>query len=660
MIARAFVFLCFVVLVSGAWAAKGALPAWALDAVKPDAAYQRLDPEANALVVLDRSFLTYSDTGELRTKVQQVFHIRSREERDLARFSIPLSDKSSKLIKFSVWMRYPSGNVEVFGKSDLVQVAANMDALVSDSTMMAMDRSYSVRDDMVVACEWEIVEKGVFTQELYVFQSHVPIVYSRVDVSAPAGWTIDGVVLGPRRITSEISGSKAYWEARDMPLIKDEANRLPVRLLATQVGITALPPEGSSKAKRLRPFRDWNALARYGAEVQVPNIVPDEAIRAKAGELAAGTSDRWSLLQRVCSFTQSINYVMVALDVQNGGGYTPRPARDVFAKHYGDCKDMTALTRSLLGVLGIESYAVIASVGSESYVNPVWPSPLQFNHCIVAIPVDASIVGPAVVEDPQLGRLLIFDPTQRYAPLGQLPGSLQGTRVLVASDETRELLQLPLLAALDNGEQREIDVSIDEYGNLSGSVREIASGSFAEFLRSMRRSSSDEEFRKSVRSWMASGLGDATIEELTYDDRYEQHEFEILVTFRSPAYARRISADTMAFRPVFLTRLDWVPPVKEKRVSDYVSRPWMTRETIRFKYPAGFELDSRKDSSLKETSFLNHELEFRDVEGGLEVERVYESRYEVLPVERYEEVVRAYEDVTRAEAAPVVLVRKAL
>ncbi len=637
------------------WASSKALPAWALAAVDPQAAYERIDPEAKGLVVWDRRYLTYTNSGELRTRVQRALHIRSREERALASFVVYLSDKSSKVLRFGAWMRYPSGNVEVFGRNDLVEVAADLEALASEARFVTLDRSASVRDGTVVAFEWEVEEKGVFTQELLAFQESAPVVYSRIDVTGPAGWTIHGVLLGGSGVTTENSGNSAFWEARDLPLIKSEPGSLPWQKLAAQVGITALPPEGSSKTKRLRPFRSWNELARYGAEVQGDRIVPDEAIRAQARVLADGAGDRWSVLQRVSSFAQAINYVSINLDIGNGGGYAPRAAREVFAKGYGDCKDMTGLTRSLLGALGIESYAALSSVGPGRYVDPIWPSPLQFDHCIVAIPVDGSIRGPAVVEDPKLGRLLIFDPTQRFAPLGELPFSLQGTKILVAGDGVTELLQLPLLGGERDAERREIDVSIGPKGELSGTVREFAFGAYAEQMRALRRSSSDEDFRKLIRAWMERGLGEVAIESLTWEDRFEQHEFEIAVSFRTERYGRWISKNSVTFRPVFLQRVNWAPPSSEKRQSDFVSMPRSSSERVRFRFPEGFALDSRRDSSGVETSFLNYRLEFRDVDGGLEVDRSIETRYEVLAKGRYGELVRAYEEMARAESAPVIL-----
>jgi hypothetical protein len=46
------------------------------------------------------------------------------------------------------------------------------------------------------------------------------------------------------------------------------------------------------------------------------------------------------------------------------------------------------------------------------------PFTWQFNHCITAIKVDDSAQGPAVIEHPDLGRLVIFDGTDAYTRSG--------------------------------------------------------------------------------------------------------------------------------------------------------------------------------------------------------------------------------------------------
>jgi hypothetical protein len=55
-----------------------------------------------------------------------------------------------------------------------------------------------------------------------------------------------------------------------------------------------------------------------------------------------------------------------------------------------------------------------------------------------------------VVNDPKLGRLLFFDPTNEYVPLGYLPKYLQDNFGLVVPADSGTLISLPLLPASTN------------------------------------------------------------------------------------------------------------------------------------------------------------------------------------------------------------------
>lgn len=50
-------------------------------------------------------------------------------------------------------------------------------------------------------------------------------------------------------------------------------------------------------------------------------------------------------------------------------------------------------------------------------------SPLQFNHAIIAVHVSDQVSLPTLLVSQNLGRLLIFDPTNRVTPVGDLPAS---------------------------------------------------------------------------------------------------------------------------------------------------------------------------------------------------------------------------------------------
>jgi hypothetical protein len=125
--------------------------------------------------------------------------------------------------------------------------------------------------------------------------------------------------------------------------------------------------------------------------------------------------------------------------------------------------------------------------GDPLYVREEWPTPQQFNYCILAILVPAGLTGDAIVEDPKLGRLLIFDPTDMSTPIGQMPVHEQNSFALVMAGDKGGLLRMPAAKADANSTVRNIRATIAADGSVKGSMSELLSGWTATVQRSSRR-----------------------------------------------------------------------------------------------------------------------------------------------------------------------------
>ena len=99
------------------------------------------------------------------------------------------------------------------------------------------------------------------------------------------------------------------------------------------------------------------------------------------------------------------------------GRYQPHAATDVLANRYGDCKDKGTLLEALLAAEGIRADAALINALVE--VDPIVPSPLQFNHVITRVQVAE--------------RTLWLDSTSGVAPFGYLLPQLRGVNSLLVS-----------------------------------------------------------------------------------------------------------------------------------------------------------------------------------------------------------------------------------
>ena len=129
--------------------------------------------------------------------------------------------------------------------------------------------------------------------------------------------------------------------------------------------------------------------------------------------------------------------------------------------------DKANLMRTMLKIAGVPSYLVAIYSGARTHVRDAWPSPWQFNHMILAVKVSPQTVAPSVIEHPQFGRLMIFDPTDEMTPPGYLPEYEQDSLALVLAGDSGALLRMPVTPPSANRVEREAEVTLDAEGSIS-------------------------------------------------------------------------------------------------------------------------------------------------------------------------------------------------
>lgn len=640
----------------------GQVPPWLSIPDDYDAICERIDTRSDAVVLNAWKEVVYKGRGRVETSEGRALHLKARSERNRAIVQIPLLNDSQKLRHFKAWLIFSSGRVEIFEKEDGYYRANERDSLYSESMSFVLDRSGSINsDDVVFAYEYKIVERSVFLQEQWRFQNDIPTVQSSIRVTAPRGWTPQWQAMGEGTIEFSRDGGAFRWESKELASVRyQEVGRLPSELLICQVGITVMPSANSYDRQNSRFFETWNDVARFGYDAQMRHALPSLPIKERSNELGGGAANRWEAIRAICDYAQSLNYVAVSTDLNSGGGYEPVDAAKVFAKHYGDCKDMTALAISMFSSLGIESYPVMANTGGEAAVHAAWPSPYQFNHCIVGIPLEEPVDLPGVIYDEKGEAILLFDPTSKYTPVGYLPVYLQGSQILVNSEETHSLTRVPRTDTNGSVEERTIAIEMDEDGSIHGKVAIEASGHAAVFLRRICRGESDRNLRSRMRNWIALGTDEAEIESVKFADDFEGNRFGMEVRFLSLFYGKKAGSNLLVFKPVFLDRQGSLDGGDGQRRTDYVSWPSLVRETTLFKLPEGYRFDEAAALFEGESSFAYYRLAVTDGNGDgmLRFERERRMRYERIPPTRYAEAIAFYRSMALADRVPVVIVKE--
>ena len=97
----------------------------------------------------------------------------------------------------------------------------------------------------------------------------------------------------------------------------------------------------------------------------------------------------------------------------------------------------------------------------------------------IAVKVSDETQASTIVEHPNLGRLLIFDPTDDDTPIGDLPDHEQGSYALIVAGDAGELMKMPVTPPEANRLERAVEAELGADGALTAKVSERSFGQAA-------------------------------------------------------------------------------------------------------------------------------------------------------------------------------------
>ncbi|GLQ90261.1 transglutaminase [Dyella flagellata] len=258
-------------------------------------------------------------------------------------------------------------------------------------------------------------------------------------------------------VVSEHNGLRDYvWDVTNPPVLKVE-NDAP---------LWYMPYAEAAWSE----FADWAAVARWAQPLyQVPASLSPE-LQAQVDRIAKAEPTSAGRMLAVLRLVQSeVRYLGVEIG-QNS--HAPNPPDLVYARRFGDCKDKTLLTLTLLDRLGIEAHAALVNTSLQRGLADLLPSPGLFDHVLVQARLD--------------GKTWWIDPTRytQKADLAHLYQPDYGLALIVGS-ATQALT--PMKRADKASAARQLNVVFDASAGFDKPVRytleTTITGVFAEALR---------------------------------------------------------------------------------------------------------------------------------------------------------------------------------
>ena len=638
----------------GALAAANEAPRWLAAAMQGQIF---LDISGAPAVVLWHEVEAAVDGGGKITSTEHyAVRILKKEGCQEARAMKYYAPDTDKVHELRGWMASRSGQVRALEKDRVADVEEG-DSFYEQARVRMLSATAECGEGVVFAYESVMEERSVFTQLAWQFQDRLPVVVSRFTLRLPGGWESKAVTLNHAAIAARVTGNSSTWELRDLPYLEAEPDAPRLGTLAPRLAVSLFP---TSKTTMGETFANWVDVSRYATALHDPQGMPDAAITAKAQALTAEAHSEIEKIRAIAFYVQKLRYVSIQMGIGRGGGYKPHAASLVLTKGYGDCKDKATLMRAMLRAIGITSYPVLIYAGDASYVHEEWPSPHQFNHCIIAIVVSDAVNSYAVAQVPIVGRVLIFDSTDPYTPLGEIPDDEQSSFALVAAGEKGALIRVPKRPARTNRRERITVLQLDADGSLRGTSEERFSGDMA--VRARATYGEDHDLTKTMEQWMAAQAPGVSVSSAQPSDSFTENTYRVLMDFTAPHYAQLMQNRLLVFRPGAVPRSDHLPGhlrlTEANRKYPMVIKGESFRETVNAKLPAGFAVDETPEGEKVEGDLGVFETHCTSHDGEVTWSRSLELKGQVIPAERYAEAKRFFQRIADAEAQPVVLIRK--
>ena len=614
------------------------------------------DKDVPAVVLLDESNTTISSDGKVTEVYNYAIRVLRREGREYADASVGYLPDISKVKEFRAWLIRPGSETKRYGKDETIDVAGHLNDVYNEYRVKRISAEDDADAGMVFAYSYTTEDRSVFSQSDWAFQAGLPVISSRYSLTLPEGWRAEGVTFNHPKVEPKITGNTYSWELSNLPPVPMEPLSPSLSHLVPRLAVSYFPPANQSVA--IKTFANWGEVAAWMSELEDPQVIVDDALARKSYELTALAKTELEKIRAIAQYVQNIQYISIQTGIGRGGGYRPHPSNEVFAKSYGDCKDKANLMRAMLKVVGITAIPVSIYSGDPNYVRAAWPSPQQFNHCIIAVKVSDQTQAGTIITHPTLGRLLIFDPTDEQTPIGDLPFHLQGSLALIDAKSETDLVRMPVTPPEMNQLERIATLELGEDGAIAGQIQENANGQTAARFRTEFRRLSKPEYTGMIERWLTTGATSARLDKMEPSDNSADGRFTLNVEFNAQNYGQLMQGRLMVFKPAVVSRRDVLALTAATRKHPVVLRANAYSETVKVQLPAGFTVDEVPDAVNIETPFGSYVTSYEVNNNQLIFKRKLSQQATTIAPADYETVRKFFETIRAAENAPVVLAKK--
>ncbi len=606
-VATTAVLLCLVIGAAASQTAASQVSQETLKLIKQAGGKEQY-PDANAIVILDKTDVTFQDdgTGTSRNyslvKILTQSGLESYGEYQAGYYRA----YDTVLILTARVIKADGSAVDV--PDDMIKdinstVTEEMNVYEPDAKVKVITFKNLEIGDCIEYCAVDSIFHAPMEDEydgMAGFQSFDPIIHVEYNVTGPKSkplrhLTRHGKVnFAQKEIGDWISYS---WWADNVPRIISEPAMPELRDVATTVVFSTV--------------KSWENMSRWWNAIAESKYAMNDSLRAKVASLIAGKQTKDEKIDAIYRFVaQEVRYM--GLGTGKKRGLEPKPVTETFETRYGVCRDVASLTVAMLREAGIEAEIALTNLGAEV---PREIPVLAFNHAIVAVKDDD-------------GTYRYVDPTIKNS-IDWLSAAEMEQQVLLCTKGGNTLVDTPHSPAEENMGTIKAISNLTETGLFTSDVTISTRGIYDLALRGWAKRLPPAQV-KQVWSYLLTEMYPGTrLTSLEFSDANDLHKpFEVRLSYRIDNYPTEAGKFVLMKSPVSLGYFEIISKVMLASASLPERKyPWVLgfslgadeEETINL--PAGLQIKSVPDPVSKKTGSIEYKMVYntissRELSGG--------------------------------------------
>jgi Domain of Unknown Function with PDB structure (DUF3857) len=316
---------------------------------------------------------------------------------------------------------------------------------------------------------------------------------------------------------------------------------------------------------------------------------------------------------------------------------------EVWKKQYGEKWEINWLFLGLVRAAGFEASGMWVSDRRNYFFSPQTMEGRRLDENVVVVKLN--------------GKDLFFDPGAEFTPFGMLPWvetSVQGLK-LDKDGGTWALTSLP--QCTESAIQRKAELKLSDTGDLEGKLVVTYTGLEASQRRVDQRFSDDAAHKKFLEDEVKEAIPVGSEVELTSQPDWKNSASPLVAEYTLKVPGWISAAGRRALLPVGLFS------APEKHLFDHANRvhpiyfefPFQRSDDITIDLPLGWQISSVPEPHKLDAKAITYNLEAKNEEGALHLNRVLNVDVVLLPKEHYETLRKIFQVVRTVDEEQVAL-----